>query len=161
VTARYERFVSPHDVLTRAAELSASTYVVDVEPLVASWHSGQRQLDDGVARTAGQLCAIAGVRVVCFATNSVRRPAATPACPTARVLYVASARKPLLTGLYRTLPRPGVVIGDQVGTDGALARRLDFTFLHYCPEVSGMPVGPRLLRYCGRLLLPVLFPGHW
>jgi predicted HAD superfamily phosphohydrolase YqeG len=160
VTARCERFVSPHDLLTRAAELSANTYIVDVEPLVASWRSGQQQLDDGVAHTAGQLCAVAGVQVVCFATNSARRPAAMPACSTARVLYVASARKPLLTGLYRSLPRPGIVIGDQVITDGVLARRLGFTFLHYCPEVSGMPVGPRLLRYCGRLLLPVLFPGR-
>ncbi len=147
-------------MLTRAAELSASTYVVDVEPLVASWHSGPRPLDDGVARTAGQLCAIAGVRVVCFATNSARRPAAIPVSSTTQVIYVASARKPLVTGLYRALPRPGVVIGDQVVTDGALARRLGFTFLHYCPEVSGMPFGPRLLRYCGWLLLPFLFPGR-
>jgi hypothetical protein len=158
VTARYERFSSPQDVLTRAAELSASTYVVDVEPLVASWHSGPQPLDDGVARTAGQLCAIEGVRAVCFATNSARRPAAIPVSPTARVMYVASARKPLATGLYRTLPRPGVVIGDQVVTDGALARRLGFMFLHYCPEVSSMPAGPRLLRYVGWPLLPVLFP---
>jgi predicted HAD superfamily phosphohydrolase YqeG len=147
-------------MLSRAAELSASTYVVDVEPLVASWQSGPQPLDDGVAHTAGQLCAIAGVRVVCFATNSARRPDAIPACPTARVMYVASARKPLMTGLYRDLPRPGVVLGDQVVTDGALARRLGFTFLHYCPEVSGMPAGPRLLRYCGWLLLPLLFPGR-
>jgi predicted HAD superfamily phosphohydrolase YqeG len=160
VTARYERFVSPRDVLTRAADLSARTYVVDVEPLVASWHSAPQQLDDGVARIAGQLCAIAGVRVVCFATNSARRPAAIPTSSTARVLYLASARKPLATGLYRDLPRPGVVIGDQVVTDGALARRLGFTFLHYCPEAATMPVGPRLMRYCGWLLLPVLFPGR-
>jgi predicted HAD superfamily phosphohydrolase YqeG len=147
-------------MLSRAAELSASTYIVDVEPLVASWHSGPRPLDDGVARTAGQLCAIAGVRVVCFATNSARRPAVIPACSAARVMYVPSARKPLVTGLYRNLPRPGVVIGDQIVTDGALARRLGFTFLHYCPEASSMPVGPRLLRYCGWLLLPFLFPGR-
>lgn len=147
-------------MLARAAELSARTYVVDVEPLVATWHSGQAPLDDGVARTAGQLCAIAGVRVVCFATNSARHPTAIPASSTVRVMYVASARKPLVTALYRNLPRPGVVIGDQVGTDGALARRLDFTFLHYLPAVSDMPSGPRLLRYCGWLLLPVLFPGR-
>jgi predicted HAD superfamily phosphohydrolase YqeG len=124
---------------------------------LATWHSGLQPLDEGVARTAAELCAIAGVRVVCFATNSARRPAAIPACSTARVVYVASARKPLVTGLYRNLPRPGVVIGDQIRTDGALARRLGFTFLHYCPEVSSMPVGPRLLRYCGRLVLPFLF----
>jgi hypothetical protein len=160
VSSRYERFVNPRDVLARAAELSASTYVVDVEPLVASWHSGPQLLDDGVARTAGRLCAVTGVRVVCFATNSARRPTAVPASSTARVMYIASARKPLIARLYRNLPRPGVVIGDQVATDGALARRLGFTFLHYCPEVTSMPVGPRLLRYCGWLLLPVLFPGR-
>ncbi len=160
MSLRYERFVSPRDVLTRAAELSASTYIVDVEPLVATWHSGPQPLDDGVTRTARQLCASTGVRVVCFATNSARRPACVPASSTARVMYIASARKPLVTGLYRNLPRPGVVIGDQVVTDGALARRLGFTFLHYCPEVTGMPIGPRLLRYCGWLLLPVLFPGR-
>jgi predicted HAD superfamily phosphohydrolase YqeG len=159
VTARYERFASPRDVLSRAAELSARTYVVDVEPLVTSWHSGLQPLDEGVARTAGQLGAIAGARVVCFATNSARRPAAIPSSSTARVMYLASARKPLVTALYRRLPRPGVVIGDQVVTDGALARRLGFTFLHYCPEVSSMPIGPLLLRCCGWLLLPLLFPG--
>ena len=160
MTFRYQRAVSPREVLTRAAELSARTYIVDVEPLVASWHTGPQPLEDGVARTAAELCAVSGVRVVCFATNSARRPAAIPACSTARVMYVASARKPLVTGLYRNLPRPGVVIGDQVVTDGALARRLGFTFLHYCPEVSSMPVGPRLLRNCGRLVLPLLFPDR-
>lgn len=160
MTRHYERFDTPHDVLTRAAELSASTCIVDVEPLVASWHSGQRSLDAGVARIAAQLSAITGVQVVCFATNSARRPAATPATPAARVRYVASARKPLLTAWYRDLPRPGVVIGDQVVTDGTLARRLGFTFLHYCPRTSGMPAGPRLLRYCGWLLLPLLYPGR-
>lgn len=160
MTPRYERCGTPADVLTRAAELSASTYVVDVEPLVATWRSGQQPLDAGVARTVAQLGVIAGARVVCFATNSARRPAAIPASPAVRVLYVASARKPVLTALYRSLPRPGVVIGDQVVTDGTLARRLGFTFLHYCPEAAGMPVGPRLLRYCGWLLLPFLYPGR-
>jgi predicted HAD superfamily phosphohydrolase YqeG len=140
--------------------MSASSYVVDIEPLVASWHTGQRSLDAGVARTVIQLGAIAGVRVVCFATNSARRPAAIPASPAARVMYIASARKPLVTGLYRGLPRPGVVIGDQVVTDGTLARRLGFTFLHYCPDTAGVPVGPRLLRHCGWLLLPLLYPDH-
>jgi hypothetical protein len=159
VTPHYERADTPVAVLTRAAELSARTYVVDIEPLVASWRGGQQPLDAGVARAVARLGAIAGTRVVCFATNSARRPSAIPAGPAVRVLYVASARKPLVTAPYRSLPRPGVVIGDQVVTDGALARRLGYTFLHYCPA-AGMPLGPRLLRYCGWLLLPFLYPGR-
>jgi hypothetical protein len=156
VTRRYERFDTAQGVLTRAAEMSARTYVVDVEPLVASWHSGQSLLDAGVARTVAQLGAVG--EVLCFATNSARRPAAIPAASAARLIYLGSARKPVLTAPYRDLPRPGVVIGDQVITDGALARRLGFTFLHYCPVASAMPLGPRLLRYCGWLLLPFLYP---
>jgi hypothetical protein len=38
-----------------------------------------------------------------------------------------------------------VVIGDQVATDGMLARRLGYTFLHYRPGLERVPViiGPR------------------
>ena len=160
MTPRYERFASADDLLMRAAELAAGTYVVDIEPLVASWRSGQQPLDAGVTRTVAELGAVPGVQVICFATNSARRPVAIPASSPARVMYVASARKPVLAGLYRGLPRPGVVIGDQVVTDGMLARRLGYTFLHYCPETAAMPVGPRLLRYGGWLLLPLLYPDR-
>lgn len=156
MTWSYERLGTVRDVLRRAADLSARTLVVDVEPLVATWDSGQRQLDSGVIRMAGQLSGIAGVEVVCFTTNSARYPSEIPTSASARVTYVASARKPLRTAPYQDLPRPGVVIGDQVVTDGMLARRLGFAFLHYCPDPSGAPLGPRLLHYCGRLVRPFL-----
>jgi predicted HAD superfamily phosphohydrolase YqeG len=48
-------------------------------------------------------------------------------------MYLASAVKPLRTAAYRALPRPGAVIGDQLSTDGLLARRLGYTFLHWRP----------------------------
>jgi hypothetical protein len=58
---------------------------------------------------------------------------------------------------YRAMPRPGVVVGDQVAADGLLARRLGYTFLHYRPQIASMPTGPRLLFGFGDLLRPLLF----
>lgn len=159
MTAGYERFGTVAGVLQRAAELSPRTLIVDIEPLVAWWDGGQEALDSGVASIVGQLGGLAGLSVLCFSTNSARRPSRVPAGAAAQVVYLASAGKPLQIGPYRSLPAPGVVIGDQLLTDGILARRLGYTFLHYCPDVGGMPMGPRLLRYGGQPLLPFVFPG--
>jgi predicted HAD superfamily phosphohydrolase YqeG len=154
VTAVYERFATIGDVLERARELSPKTVIVDVEPLVAWWDSSQELLDSGVKQIVSQLGGATGVSVVCFATNSARRPSRVPPGTAAQVVYLASAGKPLQIAQYASLPTPGVVIGDQVLTDGMLARRLGYAFLHYCPEPAGMPIGPRLLRYCGWPVLP-------
>jgi predicted HAD superfamily phosphohydrolase YqeG len=157
VTPGYERFASASELLQRARQLSPKTAIVDVEPLVAWWDSGQEPLDSGVASMVSEL---GGVSILCFATNSARRPSRVPVGAGAQVVYLASAGKPLQIAPYRTMPAPGVVIGDQVLTDGVLARRLGFAFLHYCPEPAGMPIGPRLLRYCGQLVLPLVFRGR-
>jgi hypothetical protein len=50
-----------------------------------------------------------------------------------------------------------VVIGDQIATDGVLARRLGYAFVQYRPPLEGVPVGPRLMSQCGRLVRPLLF----
>jgi predicted HAD superfamily phosphohydrolase YqeG len=159
VKTEYERVVERQDLLRRAADLSPKTVVIDVEPLVALWDSSQESLDGGLADVLGQLGAIPRVEVVCFATNSARRPGVIPAAPGIRVMYVSSARKPMRVAPYRSLPRPGIVIGDQVVTDGVLARRLGYTFLHYSPRLEGVPVGPRLLHHSGELVLPLVFRG--
>jgi hypothetical protein len=39
-----------------------------------------------------------------------------------------------------------------------LAYRLGFTFLHYVPELAGVPLGPALMHRWGELMRPVLFP---
>ncbi|HUB41594.1 MAG TPA: hypothetical protein VMA72_22340 [Streptosporangiaceae bacterium] len=153
----YERVVERQDLLRRAAELSPKTVVVDVEPLVAFWDTSQETLDEGLAAVLGQAATIPGVEVVCFATNSARRPSVVPAAAGIRVLYMSSARKPMRIAPYRNLPRPGIVIGDQVATDGLLARRLGYTFLHYAPRLAGAPAGPRLLQQTGELVLPLVF----
>jgi predicted HAD superfamily phosphohydrolase YqeG len=155
--AGYEQLTELPRVLARARELSVRTLIFDVEPLVAWWDSGQGALDRGIATVLGQLDEVPQLRVLVFATNSARRPSAIPLVPGVRVVYVASAGKPLRTAPYRGLPKPGAVIGDQLPTDGLLARRLGFTFLHWDPKLSGVPPGPRLLHQLGRLARPLFF----
>jgi predicted HAD superfamily phosphohydrolase YqeG len=130
--------------------------IFDVEPLVAWWNSSREALDRGIAAVVAELGELPDVRVVVFATNSGRRPSVIPPLPGVRVTYLASAGKPLRTAPYRGLPRPGAVIGDQVATDGLLAYRLGYTFLHWSPRLAGMPLGPRLMQLLGRLAQPLL-----
>jgi predicted HAD superfamily phosphohydrolase YqeG len=153
--------------LTEAADLprlvsalSARTMIVDIEPLVAVWDSGRDALDRGIARFVDGVKTFESVAVVCFATNSARVPSALPEASGVSIEYLASARKPLRTAPYRKMPLPGVVIGDQVATDGVLARRLGYSFLHYRPKLSEMPPGPRALASGGQILRPLLFPGQ-
>jgi predicted HAD superfamily phosphohydrolase YqeG len=159
VGAAYDRLATLDDIARYASRVSARTLVLDIEPFVADWDSSQETLDDGVARVLDYVATIAGLVVVCFATNSRRRPTALPSDLAVQVEYVASAGKPLQTAPYRRFPPPGIVIGDQILTDGLLARRLGYTFLHYCPDQAGMPRGPRLLNRLGALARPVLWRG--
>jgi len=138
-----------------ARELSVRTMIFDVEPLAAPWHSSQESLDQGIARILGDVRTVPSVRAVVFATNSARRPSAVPACDGLQVSYLASAHKPLRTAPYRDLPRPAVA-GDQLPTDGILAYRLGFTFLHYAPELASVPLGPGLMHRWGKLVRPAL-----
>ena len=157
VTGNYVRVTGLADLFAKARELSVRTMVFDVEPLVAPWRSSQESLDQGVARVLGDAKTVPSVRVVVFATNSARRPSAVPVCDGIQVHYLASAGKPLRTAPYDGLPRPGAVAGDQIPTDGMLAFRLRFTFLHYVPRLSGVPLGPELMHRWGELVRPLLF----
>jgi hypothetical protein len=131
--------------------------ILDVEPLVAYWDSGQDALDGGLARIVGEVGSVPGLAVVCFATNSLRHPSVMPSVEGIRVMYVAAARKPLRTAPYRGFPRPGMVIGDQPATDGLLARRLGYAFVLYDTRSLGVPAGPRLMGAWGRLVRPLFF----
>jgi len=157
VAGDYVRITGLSDLLAKARELSLRTMIVDVEPLVAPWNSSQESLDQGIARILGEVGTVPSMRVVVFATNSARRPSAVPACDGVQVRYLASAEKPLRTAPYQDLPRPGAVAGDQLPTDGILAYRLGFTFLHYAPELAGVPFGPGLMHRWGELVRPLLF----
>ena len=155
--AEYERVTGLDDVVRHAAELSARTLVFDVEPLVAYWDGGQAALDEGIARVLSKVAVLPAVQVVCFATNSPRRPSVVPSQAGVQVVYLASAGKPVQTAAYRHFPRPGMVIGDQVATDGILARRLGYAFVLFDPQLTGIPTGPRLMGAWGRLVRPLLF----
>jgi predicted HAD superfamily phosphohydrolase YqeG len=162
VRVAYERIAEQRELLCRARALSARTIILDVEPLVAYWDTAQDVLDAGIAQVLGQIAGDPDVSVVCFSTNSARRPSALPGSGEhgPRVVYLASAHKPFRTAPYRDFPRPGVVIGDQVATDGLLARRLGYTFLHYSPDLTHAPAGPRFMNDLGRPLEPILFIRH-
>jgi predicted HAD superfamily phosphohydrolase YqeG len=153
----YQRSAGWDETLRRVQELSARTVILDIEPLVAYWNSGQDVLDQGVASIVRQVAALPGVQVICLATNSRRRPSEVPHVDGVRTVWLAAAAKPLRTAPYRGFPRPGVVIGDQVTTDGILARRLDYTFLQYRPELEHIPPGPWLMDRLGRLIRPLVF----
>jgi predicted HAD superfamily phosphohydrolase YqeG len=157
VRAGYQRVEGLDAALRCVEELSARTVIFDVEPLVAYWDSGQEALERGVTLLVTRACQLPEVQVVCFATNSARRPQAVPECGGARVVYLASARKPMRITPYQGFPRPGVVVGDQIATDGLLARRLGYAFVDYRPPLDEIPAGPRLLRQLGRLVRPVAF----
>ena len=158
--SRYERLIGLDEALDRIAQLSVQTVIFDIEPLVAHWESSQQALDEGVAHVLSRVGAVPGLKVICFSTNSLRRPSATPNAHTqARVVYLAMAGKPLRTSQYRDFPRPGAVIGDQVATDGILARRLGYTFLE-CRPPEDLPAGPRMMHGLGSLVRPLLFTRH-
>jgi hypothetical protein len=175
VSGAYERVTSLAELFARVGELGLATLIFDIEPLVAPWDSGQQGLDRGVAEILGQAGTVPSVRAVIFSTNSARRPSALPTAPPTvvsttadgsdarggpdglRVEYIASAAKPLRLAPYRGLPRPGAVIGDQLPTDGILAYRLGYLFLHYDPPYDHVPIGPRLMHRWGQAVRPVLF----
>ena len=143
-------------MLRRVRDLSARTVIFDIEPLVSHWNGTQKDLDQGTARVLSETAQVPSVEIVCFSTNSARRPAVVPGAAGVRVVYIASARKPWLTSAYQGFPRPGVVIGDQVPTDGLLARRLGYTFIQI-GWPAGVPMGTRVMGAGGRLLRPLLF----
>ena len=159
MTNKYVRVTGLAGLFAEARALSVKTVIIDVEPLVAPWQGSRESLDQGIARILGEVRSVPSVRAVVFATNSARRPAAVPAWDRLQVRFLASAGKPLRTAPYHDLPRPGAVAGDQLPTDGILAYRLGYTFLHYAPELDGVPLGPALMHRWGKLVRPVLFRG--
>ncbi len=46
----------------------------------------------------------------------------------------------------------GAILTESYGNFG-----LGFTFLHYAPELTGVPLGPELMHRWGELVRPLLF----
>jgi predicted HAD superfamily phosphohydrolase YqeG len=130
------------------------TVIFDVEPYVAFWDTSRTELDDGMAKVVDSM---QESDVIVFSTNSTRRPSAVPQTGSPEVRYLAAAAKPLRTAAYRNLPGPGVVVGDQIATDGVLAWRLGYAFVHFQPDLPVTPLGPRAMGLIGRALRPLFF----
>jgi predicted HAD superfamily phosphohydrolase YqeG len=145
------------DVVSWLVALRARTVIFDVEPLVARWDTGPDVLRDGVEATIAQLHSVPDIAVIGFATNSLRHLKITPDQGGVRTFYVSRAVKPFATRRHRALPHPGVLVGDQIATDGLLAWRLGFAFAHVQHSDSGRPFGPRLMHHLGRPLASRLF----
>lgn len=113
MTTRYERLRDAGEVWCRIADIAPRAIIVDVEPLVAYWGTDLMSHDAGIASVLESLGDVTSIEVIVFAANSVRRPSAIAnGRPDTRVLYYAAARKPLRTKPYRSLPRPGLIVGD-------------------------------------------------
>lgn len=116
--------------------------LLDVEPYVAVWLTGQAEVDAGVARLS-RLWADQPVLVV---TNSPRVVSDHVLPPTWRQRN--RARKPFT----RLAPPPGsVVVGDQPLQDGLLAWRYRATFV----RVPLPPTAPWWARTTHRLFTPL------
>lgn len=157
MTTPYRRVVDPAEIPQHINKLDARTVIVDVEPLVAFWNTDQPTLQAGVAAVLDQITATTAAQAIVFAINSTRTLPTLPAIPKLHIGYLASARKPLRIAPYQDLPKPGAVVGDQTATDGVLAWRLGYAFLHYCPNLPDTPRGPRLMRSLGRPIHALLF----
>ena len=79
------------------------------------WDTGDAELKRGVDEAVALLAEVPSLESVGFATNSLRRLSGAIA---GNAFFVTAARKPLLTRPYKHLPHPGVVVGDQLATDG-------------------------------------------
>lgn len=148
------------EVTAWLTELHARTVVFDIEPLVAYWDGDDTALADGVEHVLDKVGAVPGIEVIGFATNSLRRLEVAADRDGVRVFYMSSARKPFATRAYRGLPKPAVLVGDQVATDGLLAWRLGYAFAHVEHGPRRAPRGPRLMKRIGRPLTPWLFGRH-
>jgi hypothetical protein len=131
---------------------------VDVEPLVAYWDTDTDTLDSGIAHSVGEIAKIPSIQVIIFATNSLRMPSVMPEVVDVRIAYRARMMKPLRTGPFDGLPAPGVVVGDQIATDGVLAYRLGYSFVRYNPG-RDLPIGPSVMAGVGWLVRPFVLMG--
>jgi hypothetical protein len=139
------------------ADFGAATVVFDAQPIVFDWHGN-------VARPIVDLCdqvAAAAPTVTNFliATNAVQLKTGHGTNEAGTIQVEVAARKPWRTAYVRHYPRPFVVVGDQVLTDGLLAWRLGGDFVEWS-DPAPMPLWPRWQRRAGALIAPLIFKSH-
>lgn len=139
------------DGLDTAVRRHPSLVLLDAEPYIAVWLTGQDDLDAGVARLSARW----SEQPVLIVTNSDR--VVSPHVLPAHWGQVNKARKPF-TRL--DVPDDAVVVGDQPLMDGLLAWRYRATFV----RVPLPPTAPWWARTSHRIFTPLsrlwLLPPH-
>jgi predicted HAD superfamily phosphohydrolase YqeG len=145
------------EISSAIEDLRTATVLLDVEPLVCLWNSGDDELAAGLTLMLERIVAVPSLRAAVFITNSRRVPSIPLHNSRLAVSYLHSARKPWLSlEHFRVLPRPVAVVGDQPLTDGLLAWRLRAPFVQLgLPEQT--PPGIRLQAKLGGAVLRTLF----
>jgi predicted HAD superfamily phosphohydrolase YqeG len=137
--------------------LEPDVLVLDLEPLLLRWDAADEQLELSWARFL-RLIRGSTVRMVLVVSSS-RRELSLVTPRDLHVRVVRRARKPLVSratlGLYGGAGRRGVVCGDVSLTDGLLAARLGYTFVHV--EAPGRPLYPVIQDFVGKALFGWLF----
>jgi predicted HAD superfamily phosphohydrolase YqeG len=112
--------------------------ILDLEPLLADWRTGQTALDAGALK-AKEITKQIPVIVI---TNSRRR--ISPAILPPGWTQVSRARKPFTPLGSGLRTRRSVVVGDQPWNDGLLALRLRASFIQVALP-TGSPLWPRIM----------------
>lgn len=138
----------------------AATVVVDVEPLLAGWHTPSEAVVAGAAEICSAIGSVArNVRCIVFTSNSRRELPRLPHGNVIATRVVPAARKPWRTDYLRYCPRPLIVVGDQLITDGLLAWRVRAAFLHWL-HAGSIPWWPRLQAAIGRIVCSIFFTRY-
>lgn len=138
-------------------ELQPATLLLDLEPYVCAWDTDDEALTSGLSARLAVLAGVGSISHLVLVTNSARHVRQVPAPPRPVLAYLADARKPFLDPSgFSSYPRPLVVCGDQVLTDGLLAWRLRAVFV----QIKLPQSAPRWVRWqqrLGDLIAPLLF----
>lgn len=136
------------DVRQALRSRDVATVLFDVEPLLRPW-SGTGDLSGVEDDLRDRLTDLPSVRRVAVVTNSKRYHGS------GRLEVYSGARKPWCAARFVNGERPLAIVGDTVLTDGLLAWRLDALFVHWA--APDPPWWPRVQRWCGRIVAPLLF----
>jgi hypothetical protein len=156
---------SRSQALSTCLDLNPDTLVLDAEPLLIDWRSGHGAWHPGWSALLSEIFDH-GVRTVVVVSNSRRDLSSLQQVPRPpaglRIHCLSRAWKPWTSrralGLGSSLGS-GVVCGDVSLTDGILASRLRYSFVHL--KVLDQPLYARIQDRCGTWLLNRCYPpGH-
>jgi hypothetical protein len=147
--------------LTSCLSLKPDVLILDAEPLLIDWRAAPELWRPGWSEMVSEI-ARQGVRSLVVVSNSRRDLSSLendPASPRDLHIHCLSrAWKPWTTRRALGLAArfgPGVVCGDVSLTDGFLASRLRYSFVHL--TVPDQPLYARIQDHCGNWLMSLLY----